>query len=96
MQILLAFIFGAVFGLLAHYTLPGRDTRGPALAPMVGAVVGGLVWLILTWAGLTVENGWLWVASLAAPLIVVYAMVPILTTVRRAHDARDRARLKVS
>lgn len=96
MQILLAFIFGAVFGLLAHYTLPGRDTRGAALAPMLGAVVGGLVWMILTWAGMKVDNGWLWVASLAAPLIVVYAAVPIITRVRNAHDARQRARLKVS
>jgi len=96
MEILLAFIFGGAFGLLAHYTVPGRDTRGPALAPMLGAVVGGLVWMVLTWAGLKIDNGWLWLASLGAPLVVVYAVLPLLTRVRHAHDERERARLKIA
>lgn len=95
MQIILGLLFGACWGLLAHYSLPRRDTRGPALAPMIGAVVGGGVWLALTWAGLTVENGWLWIASLLAPAVVCFVAVPISTRVRVAHDVRERRRLGV-
>jgi uncharacterized membrane protein YeaQ/YmgE (transglycosylase-associated protein family) len=95
MEILLALLFGAAFGLFAHYVLPGRDTRGAAVAPMLGAISGGLVWMILTWAGLTISNGWLWLASLATPLVLSIAVVPILTRVRHAHDARERARLRI-
>lgn len=95
MQIVLALLFGAVVGLLVHGTLPARDTRGVALAPMVGAAVGGLVWMALTWQGLKVSNGWLWIASLAVPLVVVYAFVPVLSRVRRRHDAREKTLLKL-
>lgn len=96
MQIILALIFGACWGLIAHFALPGRSSRGAALAPMIGAVVGGLVWLVLTWAGLTVANGWLWVLSIVVPAIVCFAAVPLITRMRSAHDAREGARLGVS
>jgi uncharacterized membrane protein YeaQ/YmgE (transglycosylase-associated protein family) len=96
MEILLAFIFGGAIGLLVHYTLPGRSTRGVALAPMIGAFAGGVVWMVLTWAGLTLDNPWLWLASLAAPIVVTYPVVAILARTRSAHDARERARLRIS
>jgi hypothetical protein len=95
MQILLGLLFGAFWGLLAHYTLPRRDTRGQALLPMLGTVVGGVVWLVLTWAGMTVGNGWLWLASILLPAIVCFAAGPVITRVRTAHDERERARLGV-
>jgi len=96
MQILLAFIVGAVFGVAAHYTAPGRETRGVALAPMIGAAAGGLVWLILTWAGLGIDNPWIWLVSFAVPFLVAYPAVAVLARVRTAHDARERARLGIA
>lgn len=92
MQILLAFLFGAAVGGLVHLTLPGRGTRGVALVPIAGAVIGGAVWLALTWAGLKVDDGWLWVWSLAAPF-VLYPLVVALTAMRRRHDKAERIRL---
>ena len=96
MDILLAFLAGTAFGLIAHYALPGRDLRGVALAPVLGALVGGAVWMALTWAGLTTLDVWLWVASFAAPVVVVFPAVAILTRMRRAHDQRERVRLRIA
>ena len=96
MDILLAFIFGAALGLIAHAVLPGRELRGSALAPVAGALVGGAVWLALTWTGLTSEDFALWAASVLVPAVVVFAGVAVLTRIRRAHDAREAARLKIA
>ena len=95
MQILLALIAGVVLGLSAHFTVGGRDTRGVALGPVLGAVVGGLVWMALTWAGLGIDTPWIWLASFAAPLVVFPALAG-LTRVRLRRDAAERARLKIA
>jgi len=94
-QILLALVVGVALGLAAHVAVGGRDTRGAALGPMLGAVVGGLVWMVLTWAGLTIESPWIWVVSFAAPL-VVFPVLAALTRVRRKRDAAEQARLKIA
>ena len=36
MDILLALIFGAAYGGVLHFLMPGRTSRGAALAPMIG------------------------------------------------------------
>ncbi|MFT4229751.1 MAG: hypothetical protein QM602_05620 [Microbacterium sp.] len=95
MLVVLALIFGAAIGAAIHFSLPHRDTRGAALAPMVGAVVGGAVWLLFTWLGLQ-DTGWVWLASLAAPIVVTWPLVAILALLRVAHDARERERLGIA
>ncbi|UUT35511.1 hypothetical protein [Microbacterium elymi] len=96
MQIVLALIYGAAIGALAHFTMPARDMRGSALAPMLGAVVGGAVWTILTWVGLGLDSPWLWLAALIVPAAVVYIAVAVLTRLRRARDERERERLRLA
>lgn len=96
MQILLALIFGAVYGGVLHFLMPGRASRGAVLAPMLGTVVAGLVYVVLTWAGLTADNAWLWVAALGAPIVVVPIVLIVLTRTRATHDANERLRLKIS
>lgn len=78
-----------------HFLLGGRDTRGVALGPILGALLGGIVWLAMTWAGATAANPWIWLASFAAPLLVAPVLL-VLRRVRTAHDARERARLRVA
>ena len=84
-----------MIGLGAHFALPHRDLRGAALVPMIGAVAGGAVWLLFTWLGLE-QTGWIWLASLAAPIVVTWATAVITTRVRLAHDAREQERLKIA
>ncbi len=96
MQILLALIAGAVLGIGAHYAAPRRDTRGVALGPIVGAVIGGLVWLIFTWMGVGIDSPWIWVATVVVPFPIVYLALRVLAGVRATHDDRTRARLRIS
>lgn len=95
MQILLAFIIGAAIGAAAHFLVPGRSTRGVALAPIIGAFSAGLVWMILTWAGIGLDSPWLWLSAFIAPIVVTYPVLVILARTRAAHDARERTRLKI-
>ena len=88
MQILLAFIVGAVIGATAHFLVPGRSTRGVALGPLLGAAAAGLVWMILTWAGVGLDSPWLWLSAFVAPAVVTFPALMILTRTRTAHDAR--------
>ena len=95
MQILLAFIVGAVIGAAAHFLVPGRGTRGVALGPLLGAAAAGLVWMILTWAGVGLDSPWLWLSAFVAPAVVTFPALMILTRARTAHDARERAELRI-
>ena len=95
MQILLAFIIGAAIGGAAHFLVRDRSTRGVVLAPVLGAFSAGLVWMILTWAGVGLDSPWLWLSAFVAPVVVTYPVLLILARTRTAHDARERARLKI-
>lgn len=96
MQILLAFIIGAVIGVGIHFQLHQRLTRGVVLAPMIGAVSAGLAWTILTWAGIGVDTPWPWLAALVVPIVVTYPAILLTSRVRVARDARERERLGIS
>jgi len=95
MQILLAFIVGAAIGVAVHFLADGRSTRGAALAPFLGAGLAGLVWLILTWAGLGIDSVWLWLSPLVVSWLA-WPIVALLARRRRAHDERERARLRIA
>lgn len=96
MEILLALLFGAVYGTLLHFLQEGRESRGAALAPVLGAVAGGATWLALTWAGLTTENALLWIASVIVPAAVVPLVLALLNRRRSRHDADERLRLRIA
>ena len=95
MQILIAFIIGAVIGLAVHFQLPQRSTRGVVLAPILGALSAGLAWMILTWLGVGIDTPWPWLAALIVPVVVTYPTLMLLTRSRVARDARERTRLRI-
>jgi fatty acid desaturase len=94
MQIILALIIGAVVGLAVHDLAGGRATRGAALAPMIGAFLAGLVWTILTWAGLGLDSAWLWLSPLVVSWLA-WPVVAFLAHTRHAHDLEERKRLRI-
>lgn len=95
MQILLGLLIGAVIGLAAHFSLPHRELRGAALAPLAGAAAAGVAWTTLTWIGLGVDAPILWLVTILAPAATAFALVPLITRGRLARDERDRSRLGV-
>ena len=96
MQILLALIIGAVIGTAAHFTVGGRSTRGVALAPILGAFVSAVPWLILTWLGVGVDTLWPWLSAIVLPVVVVFPTLTILARVRAARDEAEKKRLKIA
>lgn len=94
MQILLALIIGGSIGVAVHYLAKGRGTRGVALAPILGAFIAGLVWMILTWAGLGIDSPFLWLSPLVVSWLA-WPIVSILARVRDAHDEAERKRLRI-
>ncbi len=96
MQILLAFISGAVIGLAIHFLAPHRETRGAVVAPMIGAASAGLVWLLLTWVGVGIDTPWPWLSALVVPIIVTWPAITLLSRLRVAADTRRKASLRLS
>ena len=96
MEILLALIFGAACGGVLHFVQPGRGSRGAALAPMLGAVLGAVPWLVLTWMGFTTASPALWLVSFLLPVVVVPLVLEALRRSRASHDERERARLGIA
>ena len=70
MELLFVTVIGASLGLIARYLLPSRGTYGALLLPAVSGVATAVVWVALLWVGLTFDGTWIWVASLAAAVIV--------------------------
>ena len=88
MELLFVVLIAAGLGFIAHYTLPGRETRGGLLLGAVAAAVSAVVWVALLWLGFTFDGGWIWVISLVAAGIATLIVALVLPGRRRAADAR--------
>ncbi len=93
MELLFVTVIGAGIGFLTRYTVPGREHHGALLLPAVAAATTAAVWVLLLWAGLTFDGGWIWVISLAAAAIVSAALAVLLPRHRVEHDDRLLHRL---
>ncbi|SFS15470.1 hypothetical protein SAMN04487783_2044 [Agrococcus baldri] len=94
--VLVPMVMGAAIGLLARYLLPGREWVGLFLNPLAAAAAAGLVWTIGALMGATADNGWLWLLSLLASLIVA-VVIPRVLPNRRAHaDERYLTELRAT
>jgi len=90
MELLFVILISAGIGFIAHYALPGRETRGVLLLGAVSAAVTAAVWVSLLWLGFTFDGGWIWLISLVAGglvSIVVAAVTP------KRRKVNDRAKL---
>ncbi|TFD26883.1 hypothetical protein [Cryobacterium cryoconiti] len=88
MELLFIALGGAVLGLAARYSLPGRQTHGAILMPAIGTMVASVVWVTLTWFGLAWNDGWIWWVTLGATALVSVAADLYLGRTRAAGDER--------
>ena len=93
MELLFVTVIGAGIGFVTRYTMRGREHHGALLLPAVAAAVTAAVWVVLLWAGLTFDGGWIWVISLAAAVIVSVALAILLPKRRVEDDNRMLHRL---
>ncbi|TFC92737.1 MULTISPECIES: hypothetical protein [Cryobacterium] len=88
MELLFIALGGAVLGLAARYSLPGRQTHGAVLVPAIGTLVASVVWVALTWAGLAWNDGWIWWITLGVTALASGAADLTLGRTRAAGDER--------
>ena len=88
MELLFVVLIAAGLGFLAHYAIPGRETRGSILLGAISASVAAAIWVSLLWLGFTFDGGWIWVISLVAAGIATLIVALVLPGRRRAADAR--------
>jgi membrane protease YdiL (CAAX protease family) len=96
MLIVLAIVIGATLGAAAHFALPQRGLRGVAVGPLLGTALAALAWMILTWAGQGPDSLWTWLATIAAPAVLVPVALRTLSGRRASDDANERAALGIS
>ncbi len=87
MELLFVALGGAILGLVARYTLPGRSTQGGALVPAIGTAAAALIWVGLTWLGWAYDGGWIWVLSLSLAAVVAGGSQLLLARSRNRADA---------
>ena len=93
MELLFVVLIAAGIGFIAHYSLPGRDSRGSLLLGAIAAGVAAVVWEGLLWLGFTFDGGWIWAISLVAAGVVTLVVALVLPGRRAANDRTMLARL---
>jgi len=96
MELLFVVLIAAGLGFLAHYAIPGRETRGSILLGAISASVAAAIWVSLLWLGFTFDGGWIWVISLVAAGVAALIVAIALPPRRRASDRELLARLSGS
>ncbi|GLK18219.1 hypothetical protein [Herbiconiux flava] len=91
MELLFITLGGVILGLIARYALPNRDRHGVVVVPAIGAAVAAVVWVVLTWAGLPWDGGWIWAISL---VVTAVAVVVADVLIGRRRKERDEVRLQ--
>lgn len=96
MLILLPLIVAVALGIAMHYGTPDPHSRGVVLVPAIAAATAAVVWGAMTWLGFAENNPWIWLASLAIPVLVAYPTALLLARARMARDAAERVRLGIA
>ena len=86
MELLFVVLIAAGIGFLAHYTIPGRSTRGALLLAAVSAGLTAIVWECLLWLGFTFDGGWIWAISLTVGGLATIITAVTLPQRRRTAD----------
>jgi hypothetical protein len=86
MELMFITLGGAIIGLAARYTLPHRHKHGAVLIPALGAATAGLLWEVLTWAGLKWNGGVIWWITLIATAVITVGVDLVVGAVRARRD----------
>lgn len=85
---------GAIIGMAVRYGLPHRHTHGVVLVPAIGAAVSAVLWIVLTWAGMKWNGGWIWWIALIGTAVITVAVDLLLGSTRTRGDDRLLHRLQ--
>ena len=86
MELLFVILIAAGIGFIAHFVLPGRETRGILLLGAISAAVAAAVWGSLLWLGFTFDGGFIWLISLVLAGVAAIVFALVLPRRRRVTD----------
>ena len=86
MELLFVILIAAGIGFIAHFAIPGRETRGMLLLGALSAAAAAIVWAALLWLGFTFDGGWIWLISLVVGGLVAIIVAAALPKRRRVAD----------
>lgn len=86
MELLFVILIAAGIGFIAHYALPGSETRGVLLLGALSAATAAIVWGSLLWLGFTFDGGWIWLISLVVGGLVAIIVAAVLPKRRKVAD----------
>ena len=67
MELLVVFAYAGLLALVAPFVLPKSDFYGKLVPFSIALTAGSVLWIVLTWVGLSYQEAWIW-------LIVMLAM----------------------
>ena len=62
MEIAVIVVYALILALVAPFVLPPSDHYGKAVPAAISLVAGSVIWLVLTWLGLSYQQAWIWFA----------------------------------
>lgn len=83
--------YGFLLGLIAPYIIGRSEVHGGFVPTGLAITTGSLIWLVLTWFGLSYESVWIW---LAVMLITPAVMFPAVLKIRQLREAQDELELR--
>ncbi len=79
---------GAILGIAARYALPRRAEYGVLVVPAIGTAAAAVIWVALTWLGMSWDSGWIWLVTLVATAAVSAGAALLIGRSRLASDER--------
>ena len=88
MELLVVILYIAILALVAPFVIPKKDQFGNLVPAGIAAVTGGLLWLILTWAGFHYDEAWIWfIVMLGMPAAMYFGSIYLANNRQKLEEA---------
>ena len=82
-------LYTLVLGLVAPYISVHSEKYGALVPPTIALTTGSIIWSVLIWLGVGIQDGWLWlIIMLAMPLVMVFASARLASARDKAYEAK--------
>jgi uncharacterized membrane protein YeaQ/YmgE (transglycosylase-associated protein family) len=86
MEIAFILVYGSLLGLMAPYIISGKENFGVLLPPAISLIYGYFVWAVLTWAGFSYNEFWIWAITMLGMPVAMLVGVRIIRQRRLAKE----------
>ncbi|NDH66106.1 MAG: hypothetical protein EBY26_07040 [Microbacteriaceae bacterium] len=83
-------LYTLILGLVAPYITVHSEKYGALVPPAIALATGSVLWVVVTWVGLSYTNAWTWLIVMVAMPIV---MMVVSSRLAKARDAAFEAKI---